>query len=108
MNSSYGPGKHAFHTWKLALLQELVPGHGNGTSETRFHAAAVSNLDKGVVRTHHGVVLLLQRRGIDDASQEASVADGMLLPLVALIQQLVVQQEQLATQRVELVQRSGA
>lgn len=59
-------------------------------------------------KTRHGVVLLLQRSGVDDASEEASVADGMLLPLVALVQQLVVQQEQLAAQRVKLVQRSRA
>lgn len=57
--------------------------------------------------TCHGVVLLLQRRGVDDAPEEAPVADGVLLPLVALVQQLVVQQEQLAAQRVELVQRGG-
>lgn len=55
--------------------------------------------------TCHGVVLLLQGGGVDDASEEASVADGVLLPLVALIQQLVVQQEQLAAQCVKLVQR---
>lgn len=58
--------------------------------------------------TCHGVVLLLQRCGVDDAPEEAPVADGMLLPLVALVQQLVVQQEQLAAQRVELVQWGGA
>lgn len=58
------------------------------------------------MQPHHSVVLLLQCSGIDDASEEASVADGVLLPLVALVQQLVVQQEQLAAQRVELVQRS--
>lgn len=56
--------------------------------------------------SYHGVVLLLQCGGVDDAPEEASVADGVLLPLVALIQQLVVQQEQLATQRVQLVQWS--
>lgn len=58
--------------------------------------------------TCHSVVLLLQCSGVDDASKEASVADSVLLPLVALVQQLVVQQEQLAAQRVKLVQRSGA
>lgn len=58
--------------------------------------------------TCHGVVLLLQRCGVDDAPEEAPVADGVLLPLVALVQQLVVQQEQLAAQRVELVQWGGA
>lgn len=57
---------------------------------------------------YHGIVLLLQRGGVDDASEEASVADGVLLPLVALVQQLVVQQEQLAAQRVELVQGGRA
>lgn len=58
------------------------------------------------MQTCHSVVLLLQGSGVDDASEEASVTDGVLLPLVALIQQLVVQQEQLAAQRVKLVQRS--
>lgn len=58
--------------------------------------------------TCHGVVLLLQRCGVDDAPEEAPVADGVLLPLVALVQQLVVQQEQLAAQRVELIQWGGA
>lgn len=57
-------------------------------------------------QTCHGIVLLLQRGGVDDASEEAAVADGVLLPLVALKQQLVVQQEQLAAQRVELIERS--
>lgn len=60
------------------------------------------------MQTCHGVVLLLQRCGIDDASEEASVANSVLLPLVALVQQLVVQQKQLATQRVKLVQWSRA
>lgn len=64
--------------------------------------------DNELMQTRHSVVLLLQRRGVDDASEEASVADGVLLPLVALVQQLVVQQEQLAAQRVKLVQRSRA
>lgn len=41
---------------------------------------------------YHGVVLLLQRSGVDDAAKEAAVADRVLLPLVALKQQLVVQQ----------------
>lgn len=58
------------------------------------------------MQTYHSVVLLLQGSGVDDASEEASVTDGVLLPLVALVQQLVVQQEQLAAQRVKLVQRS--
>lgn len=58
--------------------------------------------------TCHCIVLLLQRGGVDDASEQPSVADSVLLPLVALVQQLVVQQEQLAAQRVELVQRSRA
>lgn len=60
------------------------------------------------MQTCHSVVLLLQCSGVDDASEEAPVADGVLLPLVALVQQLVVQQEQLAAQRVKLVQRSRA
>lgn len=60
------------------------------------------------MQLYHSVVLLLQRSGIDDASEEASVADGVLLPLVALVQQLVMQQEQLAAQRVKFVHRSGA
>lgn len=58
------------------------------------------------MQTCHSVVLLLQGSGVDDASEEASVTDSVLLPLVALVQQLVVQQEQLAAQRVKLVQRS--
>lgn len=58
--------------------------------------------------TCHGIVLLFQRSGVDDAPEEASVADSVLLPLVALVQQLVVQEEQLAAQRVELIQRSRA
>lgn len=58
--------------------------------------------------TCHGIVLLFQRGGVDDAPEEASVADSVLLPLVALVQQLVVQEEQLAAQRVELIQRSRA
>lgn len=60
------------------------------------------------MQTCHSVVLLLQCSGIDDASEEPSVADCVLLPLVALVQQLVVQQEQLAAQSVKLVQWSGA
>lgn len=60
------------------------------------------------MQTCHSAVLLLQCGGVDDASEEASVADCVLLPLVAFIQQLVVQQEQLAAQRVKLVQRSRA
>lgn len=60
------------------------------------------------VFTCHGVVLLLQRSGVDDASEEAAVANGVLLPLVALVQQLVVQEEQLAAQRVKLIHRSRA
>lgn len=59
-----------------------------------------------LMRTDHGVVLLFECGGVDDASQEASVADGVLLSLVALVQQLVVQQEQLAPQHVELVRWS--
>lgn len=58
--------------------------------------------------TCHGIVLLFQRSGVDDAPEEASVADSVLLPLVALVQQLVVQEEQLAAQRVKLIQRSRA
>lgn len=64
--------------------------------------------DRVAVFTCHGVVLLLQRGGVDDAPEEASVADSVLLPLVALVQQLVVQEEQLAAQRVKLIQRSRA
>lgn len=58
--------------------------------------------------TRHGIVLLLQRSGVDDASEEASVANGVLFPLVALVQQLVVKEEQLAAQRVKLIHRSRA
>lgn len=57
---------------------------------------------------HHGVVLLLECGGVDDATQQPAVADGVLLALVTLIQQLVVQQEQLAAQRVQFVQRRRA
>lgn len=58
--------------------------------------------------TCHGIVLLLQCSGVDDASEEAAVADSVLFPLVALVQQLVVQEEQLAAQRVKLIHRSRA
>lgn len=64
--------------------------------------------DSVAVFTHHGIVLLLQRGGVDDAPEEASVADSVLFPLVALVQQLVVQEEQLAAQRVKLIHRSRA
>ena len=57
---------------------------------------------------YHGIVLLLERGGVDDAPQQPAVADGVLLALVPLEQQLVVQQEQLAAQRVQFVQRCGA
>lgn len=69
--------------------------------------AEVPRIARGAF-TCHGVVLLLQRGGVDDAPEEAPVADGVLLPLVALVQQLVVQEEQLAAQRVKLIQRSRA
>ena len=59
----------------------------------------------GAGRGYHGDVLLLQRGGVDDASQQAAVPDGVLLPLVALVLQLAVQQQQLAAQRLQLVLR---
>lgn len=66
---------------------------------------ALHILELGVFEpTRHGVVLLLQCGGVYNSPEEAPVADGVLLPLIALIQQLVVQQEQLAAQCVELVQ----
>lgn len=52
---------------------------------------------------HHGSVVLLQGRGFDDLAQEAAVAQRVLLPLEALVQQLVVQQEQLVPQGVNLI-----
>lgn len=64
--------------------------------------------DTAAMFTCHGIVLLFQRSGVDDAPEETSVADSVLLPLVALVQQLVVQEEQLAAQRVKLIQRSRA
>lgn len=64
--------------------------------------------EASAVFTCHGVVVLLQRGGVDDAPEEAAVADGVLFPLVAFVQQLVVQEEQLAAQRVKLIQRSRA
>lgn len=81
---------------------------------TRLHtdlaaADATSTMltrDSVAVFTCHGIVLLFQRSGVDDAPEEASVADSVLLPLVALVQQLVMQEKQLAAQRVKLIQRS--
>lgn len=47
---------------------------------------------------YHGDALLLQRRGVDDAPQQPTVPDGVLLPLEALVLQLTVHQQQLAAQ----------
>lgn len=55
------------------------------------------------VPAHHGSVVLLQSRGFDDFAQEAAVAQRVLLPLEALVQQLVVQQKQLVPQGVNLI-----
>lgn len=90
------------HTWRSADLAaaDVTPVY--------FSELTRIMRDRVAVFTCHGVVLLLQCSGVDDASEEASVADSVLFPLVALVQQLVVQEEQLAAQRVKLIQRSRA
>ena len=52
--------------------------------------------------------MLLQRGGLDDLPQQAAVPHGVLLPLVALVLQLAVDQQQLAAQHLELVPLGGA
>lgn len=54
-------------------------------------------------RTHHGGVVLLQGGCPDRPAEEPPVADGVLLPLEALVQQLVVQQEQLVAEGADLI-----
>lgn len=45
---------------------------------------------------YHGDRLLLQRRGVDDPTQQAAVPDGVLLALEALVLKPAVDQQQLA------------
>ena len=52
--------------------------------------------------------MLFHGSGVDDAAEQTAVADGVLLSLVALVQELVVEQQHLTAQRVQLVQRRGA
>lgn len=52
---------------------------------------------------HHGVVLLLQRSGVDDTAEQAAVAQCVLLSFVPLIQQMVVQEQQLTAQKRQLI-----
>lgn len=90
------------HTWHSADLAAADANPGYFSELTRI------TRDRVAVFTCHGIVLLLQCSGVDDAPEEASVADSVLFPLVALVQQLVVQEEQLAAQRVKLIQGSRA
>lgn len=58
--------------------------------------------------SYHGDRLLLQGRGVDDAAQQASVSDGVLLPLKAFVLKLAVDQQQLTLQSLELLPLGGA
>lgn len=85
-----------------------MPAHWFGSCRCDFSVLTRLTRDSVAVFTCHSIVLLFQRSGVDDAPEEASVADSVLFPLVALIQQLVMQEKQLAAQRVKLIQRSRA
>lgn len=82
-------------------LQELrgSPQRGGGAGAPPGRAAG----GRLALPAHHRRVVLLQSRRPDRPAEEPPVAHGVLLPLKALVQQLVVQQKQLVPEGADLI-----
>lgn len=61
------------------------------------------HVDGYALTAHHCCIVFLQSSCSDHLAQEPSVPECMLLPLEALIQQLIVQQKQLVSEGPDLI-----